>query len=524
MFGHLHAAKTLIFSANLLFSLLPVLGQTVASNDRIHRVQARPSAPVVQPTGSKPLPFDTSVIIYYGIAGRATKASAVPVSETAVATHRIVTPTKSIPETKLPISTTAIQKTDPRTDIQQDLQPVLIYYRAGSMAKLSYAEAPIKKIVPDEISIIKTVSNHAAPLSGPASKDSGPEVGSEAREALKEIAVAPITTEPLIRSENEMLGDAHLPEPKMSDKQHADSVSPAISDISASNRQEINAPETASEKTETLIQVSSIALPKKELSDSARIVNAEGSVSEAAPKADPPLETTNLSKNKAVDLNNTAVALTAETKYAEAEALLREAIAAQPTVAKFHRNLSIVFERMGNFDEALASARIAAKLTPSDPSVLEQLCLLEVAKGIAAKAVSCYEKLNSIQPLDALLQTCYGASLFKSGRVDESIQILEKAARSTPPLAVSLNALGVAYFTTKREKDALEAFKNAVEADPDMLEFRYNLAIAALAQRNKTAALSQYAILKQGDPKLADQLYRLLFRDKVISVEDLKSH
>jgi len=57
-----------------------------------------------------------------------------------------------------------------------------------------------------------------------------------------------------------------------------------------------------------------------------------------------------------------------------------------------------------------------------------------------------------------------------------------------------------------------------------MLEFRYNLAIAALAQRNKTAALSQYAILKQGDPKLADQLYRLLFRDKVISVEDLKSH
>ena len=521
MFGHLHAVKTLLFSANLLFSFLPVLGQTVASNDRMHRVQARPGAQIVRQTGSKPLPFDTSVIIYYGTPGRATKASAVPVSDTAVATPGAVTPTKSIPKTKVPISTTATQ--GPRTDIHQDLQPVLIYYRAGSVAKLSNAKAPVEKIVPDEISIIKTVSNHAAPLSGEAIKDSDPEIGSAAREAFKDIAVATITTETLIRSQNEIVGDAHLPESEMPDQPHADLVSPAISDISASNRQEINAPEPASEKTQTLIPVSSLTFPQKELSDSARVVNGERTVSGAAAKANPPLETTNLSI-KAVDLNNTAVGLTAETKYAEAEALLEEAIAAQPTVAKFHRNLSIVFERMGNFDEALASARIAAKLAPSDPSVLEQLCLLEVDKGIAANAVGCYEKLDSIQPLDALLQTCYGASLFKSGRVDESIEVLEKAARSTPPLAVSLNALGVAYFTKKREKDAVEAFKNAVEADPEMLEFRYNLAIAELAQRNKTAALSQYAILKQGDPKLADQLYRVLFRDKVISVEDLKSH
>jgi len=219
-------------------------------------------------------------------------------------------------------------------------------------------------------------------------------------------------------------------------------------------------------------------------------------------------------------MNNSAVQLTLDHKYAEAQELLDRAIQSEPTSAKFHRNLSVLFERMKKFDEALASARTAEKLAPSDPSVLDQLCGLELATGNTAIALGCYEKLKSIEPLDVLSQTYYGIALFRSNKRNEAIAVLEQAARSTPPNAVAMNTLGVMYYGSKRFEDAAAAFKNAVETDSELFEFRFNLAIAQLALRNKAAAISQYNIIKTGDPKLADQLYRMLNGDKVLSVND----
>jgi Flp pilus assembly protein TadD len=227
--------------------------------------------------------------------------------------------------------------------------------------------------------------------------------------------------------------------------------------------------------------------------------------------------------NSLIEMNNRAVRLTLNSNYSDAEVLLENAIKQDPTIAKFHRNLSIVLEKMNRYDEALASARTAAQLEPSNPSVLDQLCLLELAKGSAPAAVACYEKLDSVQPLDAETEPYYGMALFRLGKTDESLEILEKAAKSTPPVAPVLNALGIVYFTKKRYDEAVAAFKNAVEADPDLSELRFNLAIAELACKNKPAALSQYNILKKDDTKLADQLFQALFSDKVVNVNELKT-
>jgi len=220
----------------------------------------------------------------------------------------------------------------------------------------------------------------------------------------------------------------------------------------------------------------------------------------------------------AIALNNSAVQLTLESQFAEAQALLQRAIGAQPQVAKFHRNLSIVFEKMKKNDDALASARTADRLSPTDPPVVERLCSLELDMGNSSVARECYERLNSIQPLDSLASTYYGIALFRSGRTDESIRVLEKAANSTPPIPVALNALGIAYFELKRLRQAEQAFKNAVELAPETFHLRYNLAVTQLSLRNKEGALSQYKLLKTGDPKLAAQLYQMLFRDKIVVV------
>jgi Flp pilus assembly protein TadD len=223
----------------------------------------------------------------------------------------------------------------------------------------------------------------------------------------------------------------------------------------------------------------------------------------------------------AIGLNNLAVRLSIENQNGEAIALLERAIEADATVAKFHRNLSIAFEQMKQFDKALASARTAAKLAPADPSILEQLCEMELITANTTAAIGCYEKLRSIVPLDALGQTYYGIALFKSGKEEESIKILEQAARSTPPIAEAMNVLGVVYYKRKQFDNAVSVLKNAVETSPDVLEMRYNLALAQLARGNKAAAISQYNIIKTGDRKLADQLYRVLQGDRVVSVSDM---
>jgi len=176
---------------------------------------------------------------------------------------------------------------------------------------------------------------------------------------------------------------------------------------------------------------------------------------------------------------------------------------------------------MKEFDKALASARTAEKLAPADPTVLEQLCELELITANTTAALGCYEKLKSMGPLDALTQTYYGLALFRSGKQDESIKVLEQAARSTPAIAETMNVLGIVYYKRKQFDNAISVLKNAVETAPDVFEIRYNLALAHLARGNKAAAISQYNLIKTGDRKLADQLYRVLQGDKVISVSDM---
>ena len=152
-----------------------------------------------------------------------------------------------------------------------------------------------------------------------------------------------------------------------------------------------------------------------------------------------------------------------------------------------------------------------------------QHLLLELDAGDTAASIACFEKMNSIKPLDMLAQACYGTALFRSGKIDESLAVLEKAAASTPLVAEALNAVGVVYYTKKRTEDAIAAFKSAVETDSELLEIRYNLAVAELAHRNRAAATSQYIFIKSENPRLADQLYRMLYGDKLLNASEKKT-
>ena len=225
----------------------------------------------------------------------------------------------------------------------------------------------------------------------------------------------------------------------------------------------------------------------------------------------------------ATSLNNAAVRLTRESRFDEASQVLKNAVQAFPNTSfKLHRNLSIVYERMNRMEDARAAAATAVAIAPREPSALMQLCGLELITRRNAEAVGCFARLLAITPMDALTQTFYGVALLRTGDHRAALPILEKAAASGPANAASLNALGLAYFNHKKYSDAVRCFKEAIELDPQRSEIRYNLAIAQMASQNKEGATSQYRVLKEENPKLAQELYRALYRDDVVFVDELK--
>ena len=99
----------------------------------------------------------------------------------------------------------------------------------------------------------------------------------------------------------------------------------------------------------------------------------------------------------------------------------------------------------------------------------------------------------------------------------DAIDIAIRRAPFDPSL---LNGLGLLRYKERKFDEAAAAFKQATEIDPEMDEARYNLALAQLAKSNRAGALSQYRLLEESNSDLAGNLYKLLYKDRVLYVRN----
>ena len=504
-------------AAIVALSFVSAEAQTVSENNRKPKPATMSVKPIAADAAAKrnlktngpPLLTFEPVVIYYKVPGKSNGTVGAAPSPRAV-TDQELRPKQSAAQT----NSGAPKESRPLPPIGRTdaigLSPVLILYRSfAPVAGPNNSAFPTGKRIPNEVAAGTSVIRTAAPNR----------------------SSRPVTTSSKLTLRPDFLG--YKGEPSLPTRDPAIKAPPTI------------APQTRSAFVPTIIprpvadpmMMSLTARPLPAMPEIAAAVSGNEKATEVAISADVPasgsapagsidnadndLSEIAVLSTKVLEMNNTAVHLTLEARYEEAHALLEQAIKAEPNVAKFHRNLSVLFERMKKYDKALETARTAEKLAPTDPGIIQQRCLLELAKNYASNAVGCYEKLNSIEPLDTFLQAYYGIALFRSGNEAESLAVLEKAVASTPPIAEAFNALGVVHYTKKRMTDAIAAFKSAVEADPEVPGLRFNLAVAQFASGNKPAAVSQYRMIKSNDAELATKLYYMLYRDKVVSVSDL---
>ena len=227
------------------------------------------------------------------------------------------------------------------------------------------------------------------------------------------------------------------------------------------------------------------------------------------------------SKN-AVLFNNIGASYFQRKMYDKAEAALKRAIILNAHPA-FLTNLSRVYDVENRLPEAISAAQRATTQAPKYARGRSQLCELLVMSKRNTDAVLCYDELAKFSSLDPVAQTLYALSYLRMGNADKAISIVTPLAKSAQPTPAIYNVLGFAYYQKKRYQQAVDAFKQAVELEPDSANLRYNLAMALTATDNRIGALTQYKLVKEQDAQIADQLYRYLYRDKIIFVNDMNA-
>ena len=129
-------------------------------------------------------------------------------------------------------------------------------------------------------------------------------------------------------------------------------------------------------------------------------------------------------------------------------------------------------EQGGRWPEARAALREAYRLAPAEPVVLNYLGYAQIDRGEEpAESERMIREALRLAPDSAAITDSLGWALYKTGRVDEAIPYLERAARAEPSDVEINEHLGDAYYAAGRRFEARFAWTAAaVYADGEAAE------------------------------------------------------
>ena len=100
-----------------------------------------------------------------------------------------------------------------------------------------------------------------------------------------------------------------------------------------------------------------------------------------------------------------------------------------------------------------------------------------------------------------------------------SVDVLSETVRLFPDCTQAHVFLGSALISTKHYGEAIIELNHALKLAPNLELARFDLAVAQIQMHNKPAAIEQYSFLKSTNPTIAEQLYRLIFENKLLLVK-----
>ncbi|WP_044564112.1 tetratricopeptide repeat protein [Azospirillum sp. B4] len=188
--------------------------------------------------------------------------------------------------------------------------------------------------------------------------------------------------------------------------------------------------------------------------------------------------------------------------------LIRQAIAVRGDVAFFYTNLGKVLDDQGQPDAAAACFQRALSLDAGSVAAHVGLGDIRQGQGRLEDAVAAYTHALGLNPTDANAHNNLGGALMALGRPAEALVSFERAAELTPGRAdVHYNRANALRDLGRAE--AAPAYRQALALDPNHRGALYNLANLLLADRRPAEAEPLYRALLAAVPDHVDALMNL---------------
>jgi tetratricopeptide (TPR) repeat protein len=155
-------------------------------------------------------------------------------------------------------------------------------------------------------------------------------------------------------------------------------------------------------------------------------------------------------------------------RYGDAASAYQQAIARASTASKARLWPLLLLqanalESANRWPEAKAALGTAIAIAPNEPLILNFLGYAKLEHGEDLDAAEAMiRRANELAPDDASITDSLGWALYKRGRVDEAIDILQKAAAGDPAQADIQEHLGDALYTAGRRFEARFAWSAAL--------------------------------------------------------------
>jgi tetratricopeptide (TPR) repeat protein len=176
-----------------------------------------------------------------------------------------------------------------------------------------------------------------------------------------------------------------------------------------------------------------------------------------------------------------AYVLAETNQQAEAEQVLREAIAVLPDSGRARYSLASLYERQERV-EAVREFEAAAAFEPLSGlnSLYRTIGRLHFEQRNVGGTIEAYERRIDVHPNDPDAHHLLGEAYEQQGRYDEALAEYAVALLMAPDHQATRAALGDAYLGSGQYAKAVEAARRALELDPGHKDARYTLATALM--------------------------------------------
>ena len=128
----------------------------------------------------------------------------------------------------------------------------------------------------------------------------------------------------------------------------------------------------------------------------------------------------------------------------------------------------ICYERLGNWMLAEKDFRIALKIHPNQPSLLNYFGYSLVEKGIHLdEALQLIKRAVEKQPDDGYITDSLGWALYRLGKYSEAVIHMERAVELMPLDPIVNDHLGDVYWAVNRRNEARFQWHRALSFDPE---------------------------------------------------------